>query len=79
MNVTEQKLIDRAKSSGRNVGAICHGYRSGRKNGRYGSREANALHSLMAKGIVRVLKVESYRDCRQTYSDHWTEAVYELV
>lgn len=74
---TEQALIDRAKGNGRS--AVVHGYRTGRKRGSYGGREADALASLVKRGLVRVLRSEHYRDCRASYSDHWTETVYELV
>jgi len=77
MNKTELALLQRIDSCHHKNTAIIHGYRTLR--GSYGNREFNAMIALRDKGIIKILKSESYRDCRQRYSDHWTEVVISTV
>lgn len=75
MNKTELALLQRIDSCPHKITAVIHGYRTCRKNGSYGSREFNALISLRNKGVIKIVKSDSHTDCRNRYSDHWTEVV----
>jgi hypothetical protein len=79
MNKTEQALLQRIDSCPHKNTSIIHGYRTLRKNGSYGNREFNAMISLRDKGIIKIVKHEKFMDCRQRYSDHWSEVVIERV
>jgi hypothetical protein len=75
LSKTEQALLDRIDKDAQKTTSIMHGYRTGRKNGSYGAREHNAMISLRDKGIIVIVKHESFVDSRNLYSDHWSECI----
>ena len=75
MNQTETKLLERIDNSPHKQTVVIHGYRTNRKSGRFGCREFNAMISLRDKGIIKILKSHKNQDCRQTYTDNWSECV----
>lgn len=79
MSKTELALLQRIDSCPHKNTSIIHGYRTLRKNGSYGNREFKAMISLRDKGVIKILQSESHLDCRQRYSDHWTEVVISRV
>lgn len=79
MTVTERALLARAAASRHRVGCVLIGFRTGRRNSSYGSREAHALGRLVRAGLVVIVSQQSHVDCRSRYSDHYTETVYRLV
>lgn len=58
---------------------VMYGYRTGTKVRMYGTRRHEAAMKLRDKGLVRVVASDHHVDCRNAYSDHWTETVIELV
>lgn len=78
-NKTELALLQRIDSSPHKIAVVMHGYRTMRKNGSYGQREFKAMISLRDKGIIKITNSTSHIDCRQRYSDHWTEVVIERI
>lgn len=76
---TQTALLERAKTSRHRQATVRHGFRTGRKNSNYGSRECAALGELVRMGMVRILSQRSYVDAHCWYSDHWTETIFELV
>jgi len=79
MNKTEQALLSRIDANPHKITVVLHGYRTHRKNGSYGNREFNAMIALRDKGIIEIVKHQSYQDCRNSYTDNWTEAVIRRV
>ena len=76
---TELALLRKMYESRTRSTSIMSGYRTGRKRGAYGGRLVGAVVSLMKRGLIRLRRIESFRDCRNCYTDHWTEATYELL
>lgn len=76
---TQQKLIHQMRNSSINCVTIISGYRTSRKNGRYGERSYQAAKSLIAAGIARKVDFVSQVDCRNKFTDHWSELTIELI
>jgi hypothetical protein len=80
LNKTETLILGRLAASRRGRWSFNHGVRLGGagKPKRWGARLSAAACSLRDKGLVKIVAVESGRDCRAAYSDHYTDVVLEL-
>jgi len=79
MTKTQLTLLQRIDNHPNKLTSVIHGYRTNRKNGSFGNREFNAVISLRDQGLIKIVKHENFVDCKNSYSDHWSELIISRI